>query len=347
MLKKLSWLLIVLLALGLTVGCSDDDDDDDDTTGPTTTDFFEAMVTDGSAYYGGGTKNITGASLFTDLTDGVELFIIDYRSAAHFADAGHIDLSAITTANATLVNWAIADLMDNMDQIPATAKVVNVCYSGQTASQATAALRMLGYDAWNLKWGMCGWTSDETVNLGKWANLPVGGQTLSMDATELTTEYDYPEVDLEEDNVADAFVAQMDAYLTEGTKNMSSTALFENLNDGDTSNDPFIVNYWPPLYYNAGHIEGAVMFDSSVPSFKSLDLDALKYLPTDREIVIYCWTGQTSSQIVVYLNALGYDAYSLLYGINGIQSHDDMPELYKTGTYYYAPDTDYPTTTEG
>jgi rhodanese-related sulfurtransferase len=345
MFKKLSWLLVILLALGLTVGCSDDDDDDDDTTGPSTTDYFEAMVTDGSAYYGGGTKNITGDALYGEIVAGDEIFIIDYRSGTHFADAGHIDLSAIETSNATLVNWAIADLMDNLAQIPANTKIVNVCYSGQTASQATAALRMLGYDAWNLKWGMCGWTSNTDVNLGKWANLESRSWTLELTPNALTDEFDLPEVDLEVETVAEAFTAQIDAYFDAGTKNMDRDVLFENLADGDDSNDPFIVNYWPESFYNFGHITGAVNFDSGIEAFKSLNADALKYLPMDRPVVIYCWTGQTSSQIVVYLNALGYDAYSFLYGINGIQSHDENGDLYKPGTYYYAPENDYPTTT--
>ncbi|MDP8208935.1 MAG: rhodanese-like domain-containing protein [Candidatus Electryonea clarkiae] len=340
LLKSLIWMLIMALTLGMMVGCSDDDDDNGP-AGPSTTDYFEDFVTTGSAYFGAGTKNITGDALYADMGNGVELFVIDYRSADHYANVGHMDIDAVTGSNATLVNWAIADLMDNLDEIPAGAKVVNVCYSGQTASQATSALRLLGYDAWNLKWGMCGWTSQDSINLGKWSGLTAGGWDLETESNASST-YDYPMVESEEEDAAVLMTSLIDTYFEDGLKTISSTDVFANVNDGDATNDLYIMNYWPPTYYDIGHIPGAVMFDSSVPEYKSLGLDALDELPTDQQIVVYCWTGQTSSQITVYLNLLGYDAYSMKNGINGIQSYDDSPDLYKDGTWYHAPDTDYP-----
>lgn len=346
LLKSLTMLLVILFAVSMITGCSEDDDDP---VSPTMVDYFEDITELGAAYFGGGTKNITSDNLFAELTAGDELFLIDYRSATHFNDAGYIDLSAIATANATLVNWPIADLMDNLADIPAGVKVVNVCYTGQTASQATSALRLLGYDAWNLKWGMCGWTGDEDVNLEKWSGVEAGGWDLYTEAFNSDETFDLPTVELEESDVATAIETLLDAYFEAGTKNMESSVLFDNLADGNDTNDPFIINYWPPLYYNAGHIDGAIMWNSSTdtPEYKSFDISVLNELPTDREIVVYCWTGQTSSQIASYLNILGYNAYSLKFGINGIQSHDVMPELYKDGTWYHAPDNNYPTTTGG
>jgi hypothetical protein len=38
-----------------------------------------------------------------------------------------------------------------------------VCYTGQTAGQATAALNMLGYEAYSLLFGMSSWTTDPDV----------------------------------------------------------------------------------------------------------------------------------------------------------------------------------------
>ena len=34
--------------------------------------------------------------------------------------------------------------------------------------------------------------------------------------------------------------------------------------------------------------------------------------------MVYCWTGQTASQVVAYLNMLGYDAYSLKFSSNAL-----------------------------
>ena len=40
--------------------------------------------------------------------------------------------------------------------IPTDKTILNVCYTGQTASYATSLLNLLGYDAQNLLFGVCG-----------------------------------------------------------------------------------------------------------------------------------------------------------------------------------------------
>jgi len=47
------------------------------------------------------------------------------------------------------------------------------------------------------------------------------------------------------------------------------------------------------------------------------------YIPTDMPVVVYCWTGQHASQVVAYLNLLGYDAYDLANGANAL-FHTDL-----------------------
>jgi rhodanese-related sulfurtransferase len=44
----------------------------------------------------------------------------------------------------------------------------------------------------------------------------------------------------------------------------------------------------------------------------------LKTLPTDKTIVVYCYTGQTSANLAAYLRLVGYDAKSLKFGTNGM-----------------------------
>jgi hypothetical protein len=52
---------------------------------------------------------------------------------------------------------------DNLATIPPDKDVVVVCYTGQTAGQATAGLNMLGYDAYALLFGMSSWTTDPDI----------------------------------------------------------------------------------------------------------------------------------------------------------------------------------------
>jgi rhodanese-related sulfurtransferase len=250
--------------------------------------------------------------------------MIDFRSAGHYDTLGHIEGA---------VNWTMANLADNVGQIPSGAKVICICYTGQTASHATSYLQMMGYNAWNLKWGMCGWTGDETVNRGLWANLTPTGHATETTPHALSTEYTFPT--LEGATAEDCIHDHCNAFFDGGLKTITADNLYANLNDGDSSNDPFILNYWSEADYNAGHIPGSFQFAPG--SLGTTEM--LKYLPTNKQIVAWCYTGQTSAQVSTYLNMLGYNCYSLLYGMNSINT-----SLCGTNVYH-APTTDYPVVT--
>ena len=46
-------------------------------------------------------------------------------------------------------------------------------------------------------------------------------------------------------------------------------------------------------------------------------MENLRKLNPNKQIVIYCYTGRTGSQATAILNALGYDAVNLVWGISG------------------------------
>ena len=84
----------------------------------------------------------------------------------------------------------------------------------------------------------------------------------------------------------------------------------------------FISNYFDQDDYEGnggsgvlGHIPGAFQF---TPNASLAITQMLENLPTDKQIVVYCWTGQHSSQVTAYLNMLGYDAVSLKFGSNNL-----------------------------
>ncbi|MDV7392921.1 rhodanese-like domain-containing protein, partial [Arthrospira platensis SPKY1] len=75
----------------------------------------------------------------------------------------------------------------------------------------------------------------------------------------------------------------------------------------------FVNNYWSQEHYDLfGHITGAYRI------FEDLKLDGVKYLDPSKAIVTYCYTGQTSAITSAWLEVLGYDAKSLMFGANGI-----------------------------
>jgi len=62
--------------------------------------------------------------------------------------------------------------------------------------------------------------------------------------------------------------------------------------------------------YAAGHIPGAI----HIPYNEILISANLKALPKDKKIILVCSNGQLANLPVVPLRALGYDAYTMMFG---------------------------------
>jgi len=331
MFKKLNvWVLVLFLIVPMVFNCGDDNG-----TSPEEVDEFDLVSDIGDTYFttyttpSGAPVNITISSVFTLLTDGDDSndpYIIDYRSATDFA-SGHL-----TGA----VNISLGNLISKIDDgtIPTDQTILNVCYTGQTASHATAVLNLLGYEAQNLKFGMCGVTTSSSINgtqtwLNQIATDEYATQLVSTEET-LSAEYDFPTLNTGEVTAEEIIKARFTSYLNSkggSWAKITADAVFED------PSSYFIVNYWPEdEYLDPGHIPGAYQFTPQ----SSMRKDAqLKYLPTDEQIVIYCYSGQTSAQLAAYLQILGYDAYSLTFGVNGF-AYNALSK-----SKYTAPATDY------
>ena len=79
----------------------------------------------------------------------------------------------------------------------------------------------------------------------------------------------------------------------------------------------FVNNYFGAADYTAfGHISNAYRIKDNLflegNGYQELDSDA------SAKVVSYCYTGQTSAVLTAWLNVLGYDAYSLTFGMNGL-----------------------------
>jgi rhodanese-related sulfurtransferase len=103
-----------------------------------------------------------------------------------------------------------------------------------------------------------------------------------------------------------------ETYFSEGARTIQAADLFENLNDGDPENDPYIISLRSAEDYAKGHVPGAVHMDVKT-LFTS---DNLATIPPDKDVVVLCYTGQTAGQATAALNMLGYEAYSLLHGMS-------------------------------
>lgn len=296
-------LLLLTFSLVVFVGCSDDDDDNGDV------DEF-ALVTDvGDDYftnYGSYNPNISIADLKTKIDNNEDIYIIDWRGSGDYNEQ-HI---------VGAVNMSIMDIVANWDQLPTDKLIVNVCYTGQTASHATALMNLCGLEASNLLFGMCSIAADDELVPGseRWVNAKNDNYINELETTTntLTETYDFPTMDTGLESAVEIMKERFQDYLDDEGKWAVTGAYDDIFTNPDNY---FIVNYWPTsLYLDPGHIPGAYCFEPG----GSLEKDAmLNNLPTDMPIIVYCYTGQTSAQVAAYLRVLGYDAWSLAYGING------------------------------
>ncbi len=246
--------------------------------------------------------NTTIQAVFDVLNDGNtdnDPFIIDYRSATEYNNC-HIRGA---------VNIALSSLVSKIDDgtVPKTKAILNVCYTGQNSSTATALLNMLGYDAQSLQFGMCA-VDTSLLEGGRWlAQIAAdehAGDLVSQESTTTQT-YEFPVLSTGKGTAEEIIKAKFQA------SGWTITA-----NDvWDNRSNYFIINYWPSNMYTApGHIPGAYQF---TPNTSLKTTEKLNLLPTDKTVVVYCYTGQTSAQVATVLRILGYDARSLTFGHNG------------------------------
>ncbi len=307
-------LAVALSAAPALVGCGGSDNG----TNPGVSEY-SLVAAVGDAYFGtyttasGATLTPAADAVYANLVDGNtanDYTILDWRSAAEFAK-GHI---------AGARNVALADFGTVMDGLPAGHAVLNVCYTGQTAGYVTSIMNMLGTEAQSLRYGMCGWTTDANITGSRWENGMSNNYAdwLSTTATVSTQTYSPPTLATGEKTGKAVLRARADAGAAAGWKTISASTLYADFTAGHAG-DYFVICYQADANYNGGHVPGAVHF---VPKQDLASAKLLNTIPTDKKVVVYCYTGQSSAQVVAYLNMLGYNAYSLTYGVNSLCSEN-------------------------
>jgi len=308
---KFLW-YFMMFAFLFFAACSDDDEPEPDP--PTPINEAEVLVnylesTDspyGKDYVNTDLGNyISATDVHTDIVAGTDIYLIDIRSAeAH--DTARI---------AGSVNLAAGDVLTHVQDegLGLGDKIVIICYTGQTAGWTVSILRLNGYtNVWSMKWGMCSWHEDFA---GKWqSNISNGYSAFFEDDDVPKGETgDLPDLNTGEETGEAIFAARVAVVTAEGF----GAAKFSDRDDIISNpDDYYVINYWGyDDYDNYGHLPGAMQYTPKESI--ALDVD-LTTLPTDKTIIVYCWTGQTSAHLSAYLRILGYDAKSLLFGANAM-----------------------------
>lgn len=296
--------LSVICALMIVSSCKKDEVSIDETE--VLVEYLEGTSNHlGKDYVSSDVPSIISASELYTLNVAQQAYVIDIRSAADY-NTGHIPGAH---------NVAVADIFTHLEtaNLAGVSKIAIACYSGQTAAWATMLLRLSGVDnVYSLKYGMTSWHEDfaATTWPAKISNA-YATQFVST-PTAKAEPGDLPEINTGFETGEDILAARLEAVLAEGFGPATITGATVFTNPANY----YIVNYWPATQYTTpGHIPGAVQYTPK----ESLKLSAdLKTLPTDKPVVVYCYTGQTSANIAAYLRLLGYDARTLLYGANGM-----------------------------
>lgn len=242
------------------------------------------------------------------LSSSTNMHIIDTRAAIDYNE-GHIRGA---------VNVPFSDLLTHYESNSLQSKetVVILCYSGQGASYGTSLLRMLGYtNVKAMKWGMSSWNK---ATSSYWVNGISNAKATQMVTSAGTKNENemLPEINTGESTGETILRARVEEIIALGV----AAGKITNTDAFTYSTTNYTVNYWSQEHYDVGHIPGAVQY---TPKASFSYAQELTTLPAEKTIVVYCYTGQTSSFVAAYLKVLGYDAKSLVFGANGMM-YDNM-----------------------
>ncbi len=231
---------------------------------------------------------------------------------------GHIE-GSVMVALADVLTYVEANL--SVDD-----KILVVCWSGQNSGHAVVALNLLGYDAWSLKFGLAAWNADFDVWTGK-LSTDYDGMFVTDADTGKNAPGDYPMITTGEATAEAILRARIDALLANPPRVVEPTVALASLEDY------YLVNYWPENHYlSMGHFADAHQYTPKASLHTGAELATL---PADEPILVYCYTGQNSSQVAAYLRILGYDAWGLLWGTNAL-IYDNMTAQQWTGAGDFA-----------
>jgi rhodanese-related sulfurtransferase len=310
--KQNLFYLFFALAL-LAVGCKEEES----TVTPTpvaineATEMVKYVETNNDYVYAASSFVLSATSYRTEvIADPTKVYTIDIRSSADYT-AKHLK-GAVNVTIANLYTHVKGLTMSNYKY------VVVACYSGQTAAYGVSIVRSMlpladANKVVSLKWGMSSIDSSFATSywLAKTSNARAS-QFVITDAPAKPSKGNLPTLATGKTTGKEILEARATKLLTDGFNiSITEATVYTNLSNY------FIVNYWPnAAYKDPGHIDGAYNYEPSAKPFK-MD-SVLKTLPTDKTIVLYCYTGQTSAYVGAYLKMIGYDVKSLSYGGNSM-----------------------------
>lgn len=247
--------------------------------------------------------------------------VIDIRPHEEYV-SGHIQ---------NAVNKQHSELLDYLKSINTAQyyKIVIVSMNGQASAFYTCLLRLYGFDnIFSMSYGMAAWNNNFS---SEWLNsLHQDDNLLRNFNLELVSKPGFtplPAVNLTgsslSEQVKNRISSVMEIDYADNFTGSEGSATIDFSYLADRMDQYYIVCYNMGLLYRhlilgIVHPPGAVLY---TPPPSSSDLSSttnLQTLPSDRKIAFYSTDGQLSAFAAAYLQVLGYNAKSVLFGANNM-----------------------------
>ena len=213
-------------------------------------------------------------------------------------DAGHIP-------GAVRLDFDLADPAPALARLDAGKKIIVVSPDGQESCKLSLFLRQMGYDAGPMLFGMVGWN----WNAAKGALYE--GDVAGPLAEIPTAMPEEPQIPLTPSSASDrdcVLGATASAQTMDKRWEVTPRQLAASLDSF------FIISMQQPQDYEKAHIRGAV----NIPADRFLFGDpTLLRLPRGKKIAVTCYIGHYSNIGTLLLRQLGYQAYTLHWGLAG------------------------------
>ena len=269
--------------------------------------------------------------------------IIDLRDSSVYLE-GHID-GAKNIPKDSLIYY----IGTNYTKF---SKVVLVSASGQSAAYNSSLLRIAGFtNVYYMNYGMASWN---TFFSSVWTDRLTTYPDLGIFSHTLYPKKNYsplPNISLNSpaQSMKDFVQTRINALIKEGFNedfNSVSSKSALTFNDWVNTNPKiYLICTGPAMLYNSNpystntyHPTGAVLYQVPPDPSDFRSISYLQTLPPDSTFAIYGGTGQESAFYTAYLRLLGYDARSVLFGMNnidnGMLSHSPIISPYAFKTDY-------------
>jgi len=197
----------------------------------------------------------------------------------------------------------LTDFSKSLKQIPKDKTIILLSSNGQEACKTGLILRQLGYDA---KYAMLGMNAYNRLYAGSGAYMGDIDGEVGREPTDLPAAS--PEMNYSAMADEELVLRNTEVYARQ------RRPFYITAYDLLEFSDAVLISMQMPQDYAQGHIPGTINIPG--PDFLAGDQRLLQ-LPKDKKIIVTCYIGHYSSMGAMLLNQMGYEAYSLAWGLSG------------------------------